>query len=39
MEVNNKEREPGLIQKFEKDGLKLFYADYGSTFSLGDEEK
>jgi hypothetical protein len=39
MEVNKKERKAGLIQKFKKDRLKLFYVDYGSTFSLGDEGK
>jgi hypothetical protein len=39
MEVNNREREGDLIRKFEKDELNLFYADYGSTFSLGDEGK
>jgi len=39
MEVNNKEREADPTRKFEKDELKLFYADYSSTFSLGDERK
>ena len=39
MEVNNKKREADLIRKFEKEELKLFYADYTSTFSLGDEGK
>jgi hypothetical protein len=32
MEVNNKEREADLIRKFEKDELKLFFADYSSSF-------
>jgi hypothetical protein len=28
-----------LIRKFEKEDLKLFYAHYSSTFSLGGERK
>jgi hypothetical protein len=40
MEVNNKEREADLIQKFEKkDEVKLFYEDYGSPFSVCNEGK
>lgn len=39
MEVNNKEREADPIRKFEKDELKLFYVDYSSPFSLGDEQE
>jgi hypothetical protein len=39
VEVSNKEREADLIRKFEKDELKLFYADYSSPFSVCVEGK